>query len=76
MKNEYLLSLSKALTQNFDVAALTDAKFCPALFNCSLKHGLAPLLLWALKQRAAPLHPTLAVPLAPLHAQARQVAAR
>ncbi len=76
MKNEYLLSLSKALTQNFDVAALTDAKFCPALFNCSLKHGLAPLLLWALKQRAAPLDPTLAVQLAPLQAQARQVAAR
>jgi len=76
VKNEHLFSLSNTLTQSLDVAALADIKFRTALFSCALKHGLAPLLLWALKQGADPLDPALAAQLAPLQAQARQVDAR
>lgn len=45
------------------------------LVGTAIRHNLAPLLLWSLKQRA-PLDPALAAQLAPLQAQARQVAAR
>ena len=48
----------------------------PALLSAALRTNLAPLLLWAIKQRADPLDPALAAQLAPLQAQARQVAAR
>ncbi|MCZ7540503.1 MAG: nucleotidyltransferase family protein [Anaerolineae bacterium] len=46
------------------------------LVGTAIRHNLAPLVLWALKQRADTLDPALAAQLAPLQAQARQVAAR
>ncbi len=64
------LSLARLITAQMGTAPPT-----PALLGAALQTGLAPLLLWALK-RTDPLDPALAAQLAPLQAQARQVAAR
>jgi len=65
----YLVSRQKGEEESFAAPLET-------LVAIAIQQNLAPLLLWTLKQRTDPLDPALAAQLAPLQAQARQVAAR
>ena len=65
----YLVSRQKGEEESFAAPLET-------LVAIAIQQNLAPLLLWTLKQRADLLDPALAAQLAPLQAQARQVAAR
>lgn len=65
------VTLGKLVANPSSVDTLT-----PGLFNTALQANLAPLLLWALMQRADPFDPALFAQLPRLQAQAQQVAAR
>lgn len=65
----YLVNSQKNKEESFAASLET-------LAGTAIRHNLAPLLLWALKGRADSLDPALAAQMAPLQAQARQVAAR